>query len=105
MRRRKTKVKDFELVRWGFDNKGTFPGIGIKGTRFRKVVCGVGTTEEASFIAAMDLIEQAERIDLGWSNIEDQAGELGRLEVDGSEEGEGKSNGWFYFGIRYNFAA
>jgi len=101
--KRRDVITDFELVRFGFDTQHVFPGIGIQGTRFRKVVCGVGTTEEAAFVSALDLIEQGEGVSSSWSNIEDQAGELEKIEADGFEEGEGKRDAWFYYGIRYNF--
>lgn len=105
---KKNAVTDFELVKYGFDPSGSFPGIGTQGTRFGKVVCGVGTTMVASFVAALDLIEQVERCKhptIDFSAVEEQAGELGQLEADGSEDGKGAGNVWFYYGIRYNLAA
>ncbi len=105
---KKNAVTDFELVKYGFDPSGSFPGIGIQGTRFGKVVCGVGISEEGAFVSALDLIEQVEQpkhptVDI--LAVEAQAGELGQLEADGSEEGKGAGNVWFYYAIRYNLAA
>lgn len=103
---KRNAITDFELVKYGFDSDKTFPGIGVQGTRYRKVVCGVGTTEEAAFDCALDLIEQVERHrhpEIGFSGVEDRAGDLDHLEADGSEEGKGAGDVWYFFGIRYTF--
>lgn len=63
----------------------------------------MGTTEDAAFASIIDQIEQVENKELDFSTMEIQVGNLGKLESDGSEEGKGKGDVWFYMGIRYNF--
>ena len=102
-KKKRNTISDFELVKFGFDFNKTFPGCGIVETRFSRAITGVGTTEEAAFASIIDQIEQTENKELDFSTMEEQAGALGQQEYDGSEEGKGKGDVWFYYAIRYNF--
>ena len=102
-KQKRNGITDFELIKFGFDFNKTFPGCGIIGTRFSRAITGIGTTEDAAFASIIDQIEQVERTQVDFIMMEEQAGELGQLESDGSEEGKGKGDAWFYYAIRYNF--